>query len=382
MKILFLTAQSFHPDARKASTHFLASGLLSLGHDIYVLTVGTSLARIAAAPHRSKGAFSYLSWKRDPDGLWKRVHFDLLHRPARERGIFSRILSRLASNKLRKSALRQLGQIDAVVIASGLAVTYYDFIRETYPSARILYNAADALAGVGYSGPVLGAERRALATADAVRTPSALLAKAFPPGTNWTLVPHGVDKAVLEKEWPSPYPDGSQNAIMVGSTLLDWDALVAIAEAIPNINVHVFGIGPREGVPRNLLLHGEVAFAHLAPYMQHASCALAPYKLDAQSAYIAESSLKIRQYRVCGLPIVCPDTLAIEGEDVFHYDPEALSSISTVLHAALARGKQPYAKHLPTWSEVALDIEKLLGGSRLDNGRVEDPSIATAKGLR
>jgi 2-beta-glucuronyltransferase len=367
MKILFLTAQSFHPDARKASTHFLASGLSSLGHDIYVLTVGVSLARVVGAPHRNKGAFSYLTWKREPDHLWKRVHFDLLHRPARERGILSKILVHLSSNKLRKSALRPLGQVDAIVIASGLAVSYYDFIRRTYPSARILYNAADDLAGVGYSGAILGAERHALLTADAVRTPSALLANTFPNGTKWALVPHGVDKAVLLHERPSPYPAASQNAIMVGSTLLDWGALTAISEAIPHIDVHVFGVASRDGGPRNLKLHGEVAFSDLAPYLQHASCALAPYKLDASSAYIAESSLKIRQYRVCGLPIVCPDTLAIEGDDVFHYDPETLSTVADALHAALARGKRPYDKHLPTWSEVAVDIERLLLGSQLSD---------------
>jgi 2-beta-glucuronyltransferase len=363
MRILFLTAQSFHPESRKASTHFLASGLRQLGHELYILTVGTSLARIVMAPQRTKGAFAYRSWRQDPDGLWKRVNIDLVHRPARDRGVFSKLLGRLRSNKLSKSVLRQVGQVDAVVIASGLAVAYFDYIRAAYPSARILYNAADSLSGVGYSGRILDAEHRALSTADAVRTPSALLARMFPPDSNWVLVPHGVDKAVLLQEWPSPYPANSSNLILVGSTLLDWEALLAIANCVPQTAVHVFGVAPRSGVPENLILHGEVAFDRLAPYMQHASGALAPYKLSDSNAYIAESSLKVRQYRVCGLPIICPKEMAVEGDDIFQYDALETSSIEGAITSALRRGRQPYDGHLPDWSEVALEIEQLLRGN-------------------
>jgi 2-beta-glucuronyltransferase len=362
MRILFLTAQSFHPDGRKASTHFLASGLRQLGHEIYVLTVGASVPRIVMAPQRNKGSFSYRSWKHDPDGLWKRVNIDLVHRPARDRGVLSKLLGRLSSNKLRRSVLRDVGQVDAVVLASGLAVAYFDFIRSAYPSVRILYNAADSLSGVGYSGRILDAERKALSTADAVRTPSALLAKEFPSASNWVLVPHGVDKTVLLQAWPSPYPPGSSNIILVGSTLLDWEALLAIANSVPETAVHVFGLAARPGVPENLKLHGEVAFARLAPYIQHASCALAPYMLSAHNAYIAESSLKVRQYRVCGLPIVCPTTMAIEGRDIFRYDPTDLCSVKGAVTSALLRGRHPYDGHLPDWSEVAQKIEGLLRG--------------------
>lgn len=368
MRILFVTAQSFHPDGRKASTHFLASGLRARGHDVYVLTVGASLLRVAMAPQRNKGAFFYRSWKHDPDGLWKRVNMDLVHRPARDRGLLSKVLAWLSSGRLRKSVLRDVGQVDAVVIASGLGVAYFDFIRAAYPAARILYNAADSLAGVGYSGRILDAERRALTTADAVRTPSALLAAAFPPDSNWVLVPHGVDKSVLLQDLPSPYAGGSVNAILVGSTLLDWSALVAIAKAMPEVSVHVFGVADRPGIPENLFLHGEVAFARLAPYMQHSSCALAPYDLKASNAYIAESSLKVRQYRVCGLPIVCPTTMAIDGDDIFKYDPADHRTIRGALDSALKRGKQPYHGHLPDWAEVAREVETLLR-----NGGSEEP---------
>ena len=363
MKILFLTGHSFHPDGRKASIHFLASGLKQLGNDVYVLTVGVSLLRMALSPQRSKGALSYLRWKHDADGLWKRVHIDLLHKPARDRGVISKILSQLSSKKLSKTTMRKVGGIDAIVLDSGLAAAYYDFVRQAYPSARVLYNAADALAGVGYSGSILDAERKALSTADAVRTPSALLARDFPPGTNWVLVPHGVDKSILLQDWPSPYPAGSSNAVMVGSTLLDWNALTGIAESVPDTTVHVFGVGERPDKPANLICYGEVAFKRLAPYMQHASCALAPYKLSASNAYIAESSLKVRQYRVCGLPIVCPTTMPIEGGDIFQYDPADRASIKEAVTAALLRGKQPYAGHLPDWSEVAREIEGLLKGA-------------------
>lgn len=362
MRILFLTAQSFHPEGRKASTHFLASGLHQLGHEVYVLTVGVSLARMALAPHRNKGALSYLSWKHDPDGLWKRTHIDIVHRPARYWKFVSGLLERLRSDTIPRSVLRDVGDLDAIIIASGLAVAYYDFLRSFYPSARILYNAADSLSGVGYSGKIIAQESRALLGADAVRTPSTLLADEFPVGTNWHLVPHGVDKKILLDELPSPYPDGSINAVMVGSTLLDWDALIDISKAVPDVKIHVFGVSERPDLPKNLILHGEVAFHRLAPYMQHASIALAPYKLSKKNAYIAESSLKIRQYRACGLPIVCPETLFISGNDVFNYNPSDNISIKRSLASSLKRGRKTYEGYLPDWEDVSKDIEVLLQG--------------------
>lgn len=361
MRILFVTGHSFHPDGRKASIHFLASSLRKLGNEVYVLTIGVSLLRIATSPQRSKGTLSYRRWKLDADGLWKRVHIDLLHQPARDRGLASTILRHLSSRRLSPSALKNVGHVDAVVLDSGLAVTYYDHVRRMYPAACVLYNAADSLAGVGYSGRLIEEERHVLANADVVRSPSRALTEAFPPESNVFVVPQGVDKSVLLRKWPSPYPTGSSNAILVGSTLLDWDALIAIAEAVPKTRIHVFGVADRAG-PANLVLHGEVSFSHLAPFMQHASYALAPYKISPQSAYIAESSLKVRQYRLCGLPIICPANLAITGSDVFPYDPSDLSTLGDTIGAALARGRRPYPGFLPTWTEVAKQVEKLLSG--------------------
>lgn len=359
MKILFLTGHSFHPDSRKASIHFLASGLKDLGHDIYVLTVGSSILRVATAPHRSKGALLYRTWKLDKDGIRKRVHINLIHRPAKNWGILGSILDFLSSRNLPSYTLREAGEFDAVILDSGLAVNYYDYIRKKYSSAFILYNAADSLAGVGYSQRIIHKETDVLIKADSVRSPSALLAKQFPSKSRIAVIPHGVDKSALLTDHPSPYPSGSKNAVLVGSTLLDWEALIAIAQAAPDTKFHVFGVADRS-VPSNIILHGEVSFNHLVPFMQHASYALAPYKLTEQSAYIAESSLKIRQYRVCGLAIVCPSNLAIAGSDVFHYDPSNLSMMAETLEKAVAYGKQPFQGSLPSWKEVAEDIEKIL----------------------
>lgn len=317
---------------------------------------------MAMAPHRNKGVFSYLYWKHDPDGLWKRVKIDLVHRPAKNRGLISKILDSLSSRKIPKSILRQVGSVDAIVIASGLAVSYYEYLKKRYPSARIMYNAADSLSGVGYSGKILVHERSALCGSDVVRTPSALLADEFPDGINWHLVPHGVDKKLLLTELPSPYPDGSINAVMVGSTLLDWDSLIAISEIAPDIDIHVFGVSGRSGLPKNIIMYGEVAFHRLAPYMQHASVALAPYKLSPKNAYIAESSLKIRQYRVCGLPIICPSNLSIIGSDVFKYIQDDPFSIEKAVKLSLKRGRKNFDGDLLDWHDVAKKIENLLGG--------------------
>ena len=281
MKILFLTGHSFDPSGRKASIHFLASGLKEIGNDVYVLTVGVDILRLIFSRSRNKGVLRYLKWRDDPDGLMKRVNIGIIHQPAREKGVFSKILRLMASGRLPKYVIKSAGTFDVIIIDSGLAVNYFGFIREKYPEAYIMYNAADCLASVGYSGDIINKEKDVLLNADSVRTPSKLLANKFPIGSNYFIIPHGVDKDILLSELDSPFLKDSVNGVLVGNTLLDWDALFAIAIAAERDIIHVFGTPLRAGIPENIILYGEVGFSKLAPYIQHASYALAPYKLSA-----------------------------------------------------------------------------------------------------
>lgn len=68
-------------------------------------------------------------------------------------------------------------------------------------------------------------------------------------------------------------------------------------------------------------------------------------------------SLKIIQYRYCGLPIVSPDFLDLHREGVFYYHPGDPASCAAAMEHALQYGRHSeYADEVHSWDEVARNI--------------------------
>jgi 2-beta-glucuronyltransferase len=247
------------------------------------------------------------------------------------------------------------------MIDSGSAVTYLADLQRRFPSAIYVYNAADSLQAVGAPDYLLPLENAAILNCDVVRSPSALLAKRFAAGANVHVVPHGIDTEPFDTCRTSPYAANTINVVSVGSTLLDDDVIRTIARKRPDILVHVFGLSAIKDMPGNVLFYGEVSFRETVPYIKYAHVGLAAYRLDAESAYIAESSLKMMQYRYCAIPIMVPDVVPSSG-GVATYRTGEPESIVAALGAALRMTNSLEPAQVLTWRGVSAKLLEIIAG--------------------
>ncbi|WBO23854.1 hypothetical protein PBT88_06970 [Sphingomonas abietis] len=277
----------------------------------------------------------------------------------------NKILGRLAirlSAKLSKRITDALSKTDIFIIDSGSSVTYFPELKRQFPAAKFIYNAADSLRAVGAPSYLLPMERIAIMNSDLVRCPSSLLAKILLGGSNILVIPQGVLVDQFNICHTSPYPSGTINIVSIGSTLIDLVAIADLARSHPQIQVHVLGLTQQDNMPTNAIFHGEVSFRETIPFVKFANAGLAAYKLDEGSAYIAESSLKLLQYRFCNLPIIAPEMIP-DGEDVFTYIEGDEGSIARATTRALGHfdSKSPRNVSILSWDDVAGRLLRAIG---------------------
>jgi 2-beta-glucuronyltransferase len=121
----------------------------------------------------------------------------------------------------------------------------------------------------------------------------------------------------------------------------------------PDVQFHLIGVKPDDGLPDNVNAYGEIAFARTIPFIVHADVGLAPYRLSPGMGYLGQSSLKLLQYAYCGLPILVPIAAAPLRSNVYAYDPQDVGSATSLLDRALEAGRGTRDTSIPDWSEVA-----------------------------
>ena len=85
----------------------------------------------------------------------------------------------------------------------------------------------------------------------------------------------------------------------------------------------------------------------------HADIGIAPYRDEGAPWYLADTSMKMRQYRYAGLPTVCPGFAAGTDPSRFAYDPGDPATIVAAVGRALASPHFPVATaDFPSWDEV------------------------------
>lgn len=367
MKLLVLSNHLYGLRGRKASVHFITDEYARRGADVSFVTVGRSLltrlrrhgryVALNAAPERI--------WARTENGVNTVVTSSALHPIDLRRPLLNALTEPLVSGfgrALPDDVIRPLAGVDRIMIDSGTAVMYFPYVRRQFPDAKIFYNAADLLRNINRRPSLLRAEAAAARAAAVVRAPSALMAEGYPTEANFRFIPHGLDKALFDACATSPYPQGSTNLVSVGSTLHDAEALRAIALAVPDAIVHVFGAPNDAEAPANMVQYGERPFGDIIPYIKYADAGIAAYVLDDDTAYMAQSSLKLIQYRYCGLPILAPTRLSGANPNVITYDPQDAGSIRQATQEALASGGGAYApEDILSWSQVVDRLEQALG---------------------
>jgi 2-beta-glucuronyltransferase len=358
-KIVILTSHVFLHGYRKASVHFVASRWAEQEHDVHFLTIGHSWLtlfkdrpRFRALSRRQANRFETVAANLQAGAYLPPLH--AFSSGNRVLNMANEMLFRLYGNYLPIFARGVLAAADLVLIESGSALAFFNYVKKLNPKARTLYFCRDLLRSVGAAPVLQKMQTVAIAQFDTVCVPSERLGALLPPGGRVRVIPQGVDAALFDREQPSPYAPGSRNAVSIGNMLFDEAAIAAMATAAPEINFHIFGAGWRGSSQPNITIYGERDFEGIVPYLQHADFGIASYRLTAEEIYLAESSLKLAQYSYNGLPILLPDLIPFTRSNAIAYSLDGEIAWREKIDAALAMRRSPsFRNGILTWDDVA-----------------------------
>lgn len=344
-RVLIVTGQHFADAPRKVDLHFIADSLRASGHHVDFLVCRLSFV----SRFLKDGRWDYAKqkplnqWRRIADGLDEFIWYAPFH-PMNLRHPFANALTtplfRRYAGLLPGTVVDRLSEYTDVLIESGPSPLLTRRIRRHAPSAKIIYHAADRLKTINVHPVVEDALNRDIGAYDLVHIMAEAMREDFPADAPVLYLPHGISKSVFDRAVISPY--GSQrNAVSVGDMLFDAKRLDILAEAKPDWTFHLFGKKARPEVERgNIVVHGEVPFETIVPFIKFADIGLALYRSGEGADYLSQSSLKMIQYSYCRLPIVAPRFAAAGRDHVLGYDAEDEASLLGAFDAAAAFDRQ------------------------------------------
>jgi 2-beta-glucuronyltransferase len=358
---------------RRGSIQALADALVRLHYDVSFISVRFSPISLAKGDHRAflwpranraehvNGVLCYL-WRTPFHPV--RTGIGALDAAAGPLfSAYAHLRSRFIDDALRAAS--------HIVVESGLGIMLIHRARQLNSNARIIYRGSDALHTIG-APPALEVElRRRAGDVDAFCLLADKMATDFPWATDKTYtVPLGVHRSDFADIGPSPYSGGT-NAVTVGSMLFDRSFFQNAAGRFPNIQFHLIGTGGAFEAPPNVRHYDEMPFKATLPYLKHADLGIAAYRPQANSGYLAQSSLKLMQYEYLGLPAVCPDYAVGTSPNRFGYAADDAAGIDWAIGRALAHGRFAGAANVLSWEEVA---ERLLNPELF-----EDTAVGAAR---
>jgi 2-beta-glucuronyltransferase len=356
-KVILVTAHYLH-SRRKAGFHGLAEALWEDGWDVLFFTeslswlswlrgnyrfeypVRAEANRLLAVRERLASFVWLTPWH--PFSL-RSAWLNRLSRP-----LFARY-GRLPLHGIE----REVGRADLFIFDSTYGLMLQGRFRALNPGARFVYRVSDDLTLMGNHPVLLETEARVAGRFDLVSAPCQSITRRLGHLPNLALHHHGVQKDLLDRPTANPYRGPGPHAVFAGQKFLDHDFLRRASRLLPTWRFHV--IGPLSGIEpaANLHRYGELAFADLVPYLQHADVglqALATFP----GVEIFGDSLKVQQYTYCRLPIVAPEALRGPRPHIFYYRPGDDGSIRQALESALAFDRARVPRDTVTgWDEVA-----------------------------
>lgn len=354
MNTLMVTAHDWR-SKRRISIHFLAEALARRGPTRWFAFGFSLLSRLKGDPRLQTGTSANRVETVDGVACFREettVHpFNLRRRWAWpiERAAFA-----LHAAKPRPVLDVWAAESDLIIVESGIPAILIERLRRLAPRAKLVYLASDDLETIGCSRAIVERFAASFAAVDLAVLPSPLLAGSMPDRSKCIHVPHGFERRPFDRPSISPY-GGGRHAVSVGSMLFDRGFFEVAAPAYPAVTFHVVGGGPESrglALP-NVVVHPETAFAETVPMIVHADIGIAPYRAAGAPYYLADTSLKMRQYRYAGLPTVCPVFAAGGDPSRFGYDPADPASIVAAVGRAMASPRFAVAAtDFPSWDEV------------------------------
>jgi 2-beta-glucuronyltransferase len=349
MKIVMLTVHEA-TSARKVDFHFWTDVLARRGDQVDFVTVGLSpMTMLKAQGRQFQGPFN--QWKDVAPHVRKHLWRPIFHPMSLGKAALDALtkpLFALYPMLLSRRLLDGIKDVDVFVVENGAGLCLVPTLARKFPNARFIYSVCDRIATLNYHPIILEAEKTALPYFSLVRVPAEVMVADYPTARNVQYIPHGLDKALFDADSVSPYRSGTRNVVNVGDMLFDADAITTMAKSEPSVTFHLFGKRARiEQMLPNVVTHGELPFAAIVPYIQHADAGIAPYRPAPNADYLSQSSMKMIQYTYCQLPIVAPD-FAARSAHMSAYAPGEQNSIVAALHRAL------------TYDRVGIDNSQVL----------------------
>lgn len=357
-RVLIVTGQHFAAAPRKVDLHFMADALRAQGDRVDFLT-----CRLSPVSRLLKdGRYAYARsralnrWVEVAPGFEEFIWFAPLHPMNLKRPLLNRVsgfLFRHYADLLPKAVRERLPGYTHVLIESGPAPLLTPLIRRKAPDAQIVYHAADRLKTIGVHPVIEEVLADTIGLYDLVHIMAEAMRTDFPADAPVLYLPHGISKEAFDQAAASPYAK-PLNAVSVGDMLFDANVIDTLSSANPDWTFHLFGKKAQPAKPRdNIVVHGEVAFETIVPFIKFADIGLAPYRLSDGADYLSQSSLKMIQYSYSRLPIVAPAFAAGGREHVCAYDPADPASIREAFAKAQAYDRRKIdVTGIRTWEEA------------------------------
>jgi 2-beta-glucuronyltransferase len=294
--------------------------------------------------------------RKNPPNIHAHVHREAFHPPSGYPRLnfltkpLVAMYGRTIDDQFAEAAL----QADALLLECGYPLFYFETLKRLNSTAKYIAFYNDRLDLVGFRPELLLLHNCLMPRFDMVRTNSKRLLDFLPKGTNGVYVPQGVDKSKIVFDCPSPYKPGTKNIVSVGDMLFDGTAVRQIAAVARKhgASVHVIG-ATMDDPPDNVTVYGEMPFDRTLPFVVHADVGLAPYAPVAGADYLAQSSLKIQQYLYCGLPILVPSNLDMQGRNIIEFDRRVDGNVESAVSQALETRRMPDLKdNVMGWDQV------------------------------
>jgi len=361
--VTFITGH-YYPSPRRAGFHNLADAAHRQGYKVTFITAGYSLLSYLRRDYRTKIPGVRANCNRPVEvrpGFISYVYFTPWHPMT----LLIPLLNKLSAPYMERYGKGDLGALlpllretTVFVFESMAGLFLFKRFRQENPAARAIYRVSDDVRILGSTHPSLVELEREIAPLfDLVSVPAAVMLEKFPGLPSLRLHRHGLDKDVYDACELSPYPAGSKNAVFVGTGYLDTEFIRIAASGNPDCIFHIIGPMQDSLSLSNVRFYGEMPFPATIPYVKFADIGLGARTFREGFSATLTDSLKILQYRYCGLPIVSPDFIQLKREGVFYYTPGDPPSISQAVRSALAHNKTPaFAEEVRSWDEVLQDM--------------------------
>lgn len=357
-RVLIVTGQHFAAAPRKVDLHFMADALRAQGDHVDFLACRLSpISRFLKDGRYAYARSRVLNrWVEIGPGFEEFIWFAPFHPMNLKKPFLNRLSGlffRRYADLLPKAVQDRLPGYTHVLIESGPAPLLTPLIHRKAPDAQIVYHAADRLKTIGVHPVIEEVLNESISLYDLVHIMAEAMRPDFPADAPVLYLPHGISKGVFDQATASPYAK-PRNAVSVGDMLFDANVIDTLSAANPDWTFHLFGKKALPAKPRdNIVVHGEIAFETIVPFIKFADIGLAPYRLSDGADYLSQSSLKMIQYSYSRLPIVAPAFAAGGRAHVCAYDPADPASIREAFSKAEVYDRSRIdVSGIRTWEEA------------------------------